>query len=253
MGNCASAPPEHCPSSAQSKIPDFTIAAGDHSPTSLPGQLEVPQRMQKWFPAQNANQNVRKRFKWHKEIGYGETGSVHFVTYQDQRCALKKVDRNYQFAEMLFITEARVLSKLRHRGVIGFVDVFLDEKYFYLVMERADFDLFHMMKASGPWDENKTRTITFALFEVVAYLHSKNLVHRDLKPENIVFCRDDLANPKLIDFGDATMVENDKIYTELSTYTFPVSAKTPLQLLILHFYNSQTRWYSTLYGCRKMG
>ena len=231
MGNCASAPLEHCPSAAQWKNHDVTDAAEEsHSypSTSLPGQLKVPQRMQKWFPSQNANQNVRKRFKWHKEIGYGETGSVHFATYQDQRCALKKVDRNYQFAEMLFTTEARVLSKLRHRGVIGFVDVFLDEKYFYLVMEQADFDLFHMTKASGPWDEDKTRTITFALLEVVAYLHSKNLAHRDLKPENIVFCRDDLETPKLIDFGDATMVENDKIYTEFCIYTLPVSTKTQL-------------------------
>ena len=99
---------------------------------------------------------------------------------------------------------------------IEYVDAFIDEKYFYLAMERADIDLHHLMKQSGPFDEHKTRAIAFNLFKAVAYLHSENVAHRDLKPANIVFCHDDLTTPKLIDFGDAAFIEHDASYNELS-------------------------------------
>merc|ERR1719242_1868826 len=107
--------------------------------------------------------------------------------------------------------EVRVLSRLRHQGIIGFVDVFLDAKYFYVVTERADFDLKHLMTTSGPLDESRTKSITFALLQAVAYLHSENVVQRDLKPKNIVFCGD---TTKIIDFGDAQQVTDDKTYTD---------------------------------------
>ena len=178
------------------------------------GQVAVPQRLLELLRPQNAHKSVRDLFEWHEEIGHGVTGPVHAVSYRQQQCALKTVDRSNSWTQNMFITETRTLSQLHHRGVIGLVDVFMDENHFYLAMERADFDLQHLMKTSGPLDEHKTKTITYALFEAIAYVHSKNVVHRDLKPENIVFCHDDVMTPKLIDFGDAEWTERNKSYTE---------------------------------------
>jgi len=183
------------------------------------GQLEVPQRLQEWFPPQNANKNVRGLFQWdeEEELGRGATGSVRAVTYRQRRCALKIVDRGNEWAELTFIAEAQILSKLRHRGVVGFAEMFLDEEHFYLVMERGDVDLCQITNASAPWDEATANAVIFALFESVAFLHSNDIVHRDLKPANVVLCRADkggATTPKLIDFGDALLVQRDASYTD---------------------------------------
>ena len=219
MGNCANA--STTPTLAQSGTTfQFHNVAAECSSSELERiePLSVPEALTQWVRPENAHKNVRAQFQWHAEIAKGVTGSVHAVTYQNTDCAVKQVERRDQWAEKSFITEIRILSNLRHRGIIGFVDVFLDEKYFYLAMERADFDLHHLMKTSGPLDESKTKTITSALLESVAHLHSKNVVHRDLKPENIVFCGDDVMTPKLIDFGDAEWTEQNKSYTEFGTF-----------------------------------
>jgi len=103
---------------------------------------------------------------------------------------------------------------LEHHGVIESIAVFLDEESFYLLMERGHFDLGQMLKRCGRCDEPKVKRIAFHLFEAVAHLHSKNVVHRDLKPQNIVFSKEQPTAPKLIDFGDAEIVENDQSYTD---------------------------------------
>lgn len=41
-------------------------------------------------------------------------------------------------------------------------------------------------------------------------LHAKNVVHRDLKPENLLFEDPTSQKLKLIDFGVAELLENDK-------------------------------------------
>eukprot|EP01084_Bolivina_argentea_P312091 540289_1 len=180
---------------------------------SSPGQLEIPKKFQKWFPARHGHKHIAKLFKWHFELGRGVTSSVHVIEYKQQICAVKQLTRHDEWGRMLFTTEARVLSKVRHCGIIRFIDMFFDEKYYYLVLEKADFDLYDVMKKRGHLSERKTRNITYALLNAISYMHKNNLVHRDLKPENIVFMSNDTNQPLLIDFGDAEMAKKDKIYT----------------------------------------
>lgn len=209
------------PISPPPEPPHATLSAADGD------QLEVPEGLRELLPAHNANTNVRHRFKWHEEIGRGVTGSVHSVTYEERLCALKKVTRRSEWEESVFLSEVQALSQLQgHRGVIGLCAVFLDEDFFYLVLERADYDLRRLMDGgvqslrrlitdSGPCDEAKVKLITYRLFEAVAHLHSHDVVHRDLKPQNIVFCAADPLRPKLIDFGDAEMVRSDQTYPDM--------------------------------------
>merc|ERR1712228_102158 len=181
---------------------------------SSPGQLQIPEQFKSWFPPTHGHKHIRKLFKWHEQLGHGVTGSVYKIEYQNKLCALKQTEKKDKWGKMLFITESRTLSKLKHDGIIGFVDMFFDEKYYYLIMEKADFDLYHIMKQNGHTSEKKTRQIIYALLKTLKYMHAKNVVHRDLKPENIVFLTSDPANPRLIDFGDAEIAKKDKIYSE---------------------------------------
>jgi len=215
MGNCTTAPLEHDSPLLQSNdTMTSSTNAADNAFLSDPGRLPIPQSLESLLPPQNAHKNVRDRFEWHEEIGHGVTGSVHAVTYQHRECALKTVDRSNTWTEAMFITEAQTLCNLQHRGIIGVVDLFLDEDHFYLAMQRADCDLKQLMTSSGPLDEDQTKRVIYALFDAVAYLHSQNVVHRDLKPQNIVFSNNDLTAPRLIDFGDCEKVEDEASYTE---------------------------------------
>eukprot|EP01084_Bolivina_argentea_P199013 340606_1 len=178
------------------------------------GSLEIPEKFVKWFPPRHGHKKIRKLFKWGAELGRGVTGSVFEVEYKGQICAVKQVEKNDQWGKMLFTTEARVLSKLKHNGIIQFIDMFFDERYYYLVLEKADYDLYYVMKEKGKLSERKTKNITYSLLKAIAYMHKKNLAHRDLKPENIVFVAHETNRPRLIDFGDAEMAKKDKTYTE---------------------------------------
>eukprot|EP00484_Ammonia_sp_Unknown_P026554 CAMPEP_0197032064 /NCGR_PEP_ID=MMETSP1384-20130603/10832_1 /TAXON_ID=29189 /ORGANISM="Ammonia sp." /LENGTH=578 /DNA_ID=CAMNT_0042461663 /DNA_START=38 /DNA_END=1774 /DNA_ORIENTATION=+ len=181
---------------------------------SSPGQLEVPESFQSWFPISHAHKHVNKLFKYRQELGNGVTGSVHEVEYKMQVCAVKKVEKNDQWGRMLFTTEARVLSKIKHKGIIKYIDMFFDESYYYLLLEKADYDLYYVMNNKGYLSERKIQNIVYALLKAVAYLHAKNLAHRDLKPENIVFLSSETNHPRIIDFGDAAIAKDKKVYTE---------------------------------------
>eukprot|EP00484_Ammonia_sp_Unknown_P001542 CAMPEP_0197021756 /NCGR_PEP_ID=MMETSP1384-20130603/2690_1 /TAXON_ID=29189 /ORGANISM="Ammonia sp." /LENGTH=407 /DNA_ID=CAMNT_0042449661 /DNA_START=35 /DNA_END=1258 /DNA_ORIENTATION=+ len=181
---------------------------------SSPGQLPVPPAWDPWFPRNHAHKAVRKLFKYRREIGEGCTGCIHEVEYQSQVCVMKRIEKGDEWGRMLFTTEARVLSKLRHAGIIQFIDMFMDDMYYYLLLEKADFDLAFVMKQKGHLSEGKTRRIVYALLKAVKYLHRKGLAHRDLKPENIVFVRSQTDCPRLIDFGDVDLAKDEKMYTE---------------------------------------
>ena len=83
---------------------------------------------------------------------------------------------------MLFTTEARVMRNLKHTSIIQFLDVYFDQKYFYLAMERAHYDLYYSIKRSGQLQESVASAITCNLLLALDYLHGKNVAHRDLKP-----------------------------------------------------------------------
>eukprot|EP00484_Ammonia_sp_Unknown_P029931 CAMPEP_0197050804 /NCGR_PEP_ID=MMETSP1384-20130603/25621_1 /TAXON_ID=29189 /ORGANISM="Ammonia sp." /LENGTH=515 /DNA_ID=CAMNT_0042483263 /DNA_START=58 /DNA_END=1605 /DNA_ORIENTATION=+ len=179
-----------------------------------PGRLEVPESFQKWFPMQHAHRNVSQLFKYRKKLGNGVTGSVFEIEYKSQICALKQIERNEECGRMLFTTECRVLSKLKHDGIITFIDMFYDEQYYYILLEKADYDLYQVMQRKGHLSESKTKKIIHSLLVAVSYLHGKNLAHRDLKPENIVFVASQSDHPRIIDFSDATIANDDRTYTE---------------------------------------
>ena len=180
--------------------------------------LLIPKELKQWIPSSKANQKVRKRLKWTDDSlpSQGITGSLHKVTYRKKQCTIKRVARSDQWTENAFITEATTLSNVSHKGVIGFVSMFLDRDYFYLIMQPMQHTLSDVLHKSGPWDETKTKAITFAMLQTIEYLHSENVVHRDLKPENIVFSNDEQTAPKLIDFSDAVTIEPNQSFTELS-------------------------------------
>ncbi|XP_047029106.1 PAS domain-containing serine/threonine-protein kinase [Helicoverpa zea] len=109
--------------------------------------------------------------------------------------------------------ELSLLLTLKHPNIVSVVDVFENEKYFQMVMEKhgAGMDLFEFIERRPRLDEPLLSYIFRQIGQAVEYLHSLNILHRDIKDENVII--DNKFHVKLIDFGSATFMSKDTLFS----------------------------------------
>jgi len=91
-------------------------------------------------------------------------------------------------------------------------DSFQENGYQYIVMELAQYDLFHVIETKGKLGENLAKNCFRQILEGVDYLHKRMIAHRDLKLENILIKHTSKSNNTfrllLTDFGLSSHFEN---------------------------------------------
>ncbi|KAL3323914.1 hypothetical protein AABB24_038207 [Solanum stoloniferum] len=155
--------------------------------------------------------NVTNNFSEDNILGRGGFGTVYKGELDDgTKIAVKRMENGIITGKGLaeFKSEIAVLTKVRHRHLVGLLGYCLDgnEKllvYEYMPQGTLSSHLFNWAEEGlKPLEWTKRLTIALDVARGVEYLHSlahQSFIHRDLKPSNILLGDDIRA--KVADFG----------------------------------------------------
>ncbi len=109
----------------------------------------------------------------------------------------------FREARAQFLSEAKLLARCHHPGVVMVHTAFEENGTAYMVMELLHGqNLMQLMDArAGATPEADALAPIERVGQALEYVHSQGLLHRDIKPENIIACDD--GRVMLIDFGTA--------------------------------------------------
>lgn len=134
-------------------------------------------------------------------LGKGEFGDVLLGCYRGQKVAVKKLKDSSKAAQD-FLTEASLMTSLRHKNLVQLLGVVFDGPSVCLVTEfMAKGSLVDYLRSRGRLHVTKKDQINFATDTCagMSYLESKHVVHRDLAARNVLISEDCIA--KVCDFG----------------------------------------------------
>jgi serine/threonine protein kinase len=152
------------------------------------------------------------RYRTTAVLGHGGFGIV-YKGYDDElrRAVAIKVPRQERLRSEAdandYLTEARTLASLDHRGIVPVYDFGrTDDGTYYVVSKLVEGkDLSHRLIEGKP-TLNEAVEIVAHVAEALHYAHRRGLVHRDIKPANILL--DDSGHPVVADFGLALRDED---------------------------------------------
>ena len=187
-----------------------TMFTGDHGTISLP--VNVPP--------------VLANFRLIKQIGQGGMGVV-WLAEQDQpvkrRVALKLIKAELISKDVIarFEAEKQALAMMDHPNIARVLDAgTTDDRRPYFVMELVDGISITQYCDDHKLSVDERLKLFVQVCKAVQHAHQKGIIHRDLKPSNVlVTVIDGEAVPKVIDFGLAKAVEQDRLLTDMTMQT----------------------------------
>ncbi|KAM7490582.1 hypothetical protein LguiA_033503 [Lonicera macranthoides] len=157
-----------------------------------------------------------ERFADRNKIGQGGFGSVYKGTLPwGEKIAVKRLSKSSGQGFMEFKNEITQIAKLQHRNLVELLGCSIegDEKlliYEYMPNKGLDSFLFDPVnRADLNWD--RRYKIIGGVAQGLLYLHEDSrlrIIHRDMKASNVLL--DEEMNPKIADFGMASLFERDE-------------------------------------------
>ena len=160
---------------------------------------------------------VDHKYRIEQLLGRGGMGAVYRSrdVRLDRLVALKVVRADLVAdpdAQRRFRREAQIVARLQHPCIVSVFDygTFADGGG-YLVMElvRGE-DLRHVLQREGRLDPPRALKILTAVCGAIEAAHRQGVLHRDLKPENILLPTIAEVDAKVLDFGVAKVVVDER-------------------------------------------
>jgi len=154
------------------------------------------------------------------KIGSGGMGDVYLAwdTELERTVALKFLHPHLcknDDCRKRFKREAQAAARLDHANIVSVHEVGEFRNRPYIVMQHVEgHSLRHVIK-QGKLSLQQVIDLATQICEGLHEAHELGIVHRDIKPSNILL--DARGNPKLVDFGLATIVGTDKLTKTGST------------------------------------
>ncbi|GJN11320.1 hypothetical protein PR202_ga29501 [Eleusine coracana subsp. coracana] len=157
-----------------------------------------------------------KNFALDRKLGEGGFGAVYQGVLKDQenlKIAIKRVAKGSTQGRKEYVSEVKIISRLRHRNLVQLVGWCHEHGEFLLVYEfmpNRSLDT-HLYDNSNLLAWTLRFKITTGVASALLYLHEEweqCVVHRDIKPSNVML--DSAFNAKLGDFGLARLVDHDR-------------------------------------------
>ncbi|CAB3239719.1 unnamed protein product [Arctia plantaginis] len=198
---------------------DNSLVLGNKSASSRPQSMSL---MSQCGDEQVAGE-YNKHYVTLKQIGKGAYGCVKMAYRRSDRLlTVAKFILKEKVGTQFWVDgpdgrrvplELSLLLTLKHPNIVSVVDAFENDKYFQMVMEKhgAGMDLFEFIERRPRLDEPLLSYIFRQIGQAVEYLHSLNILHRDIKDENVII--DNKFHVKLIDFGSATFMSKDTLFS----------------------------------------
>ena len=103
--------------------------------------------------------------------------------------------------------EAKAISSLSHANICTLYDIGHQDGIDFLVMEYIEGETLADRLAKGALPPDQVLRYAIEVAGALDKAHKQGVIHRDLKPANVMITK---AGAKLLDFGLARLVENDK-------------------------------------------
>ena len=197
-----------CPTCMTQYPDDVTTCSADGS--TLVGDHVLPSKDLSLKPGTTVGE-----YRIERKIGEGGFGAVYSAVHPviGKSAAIKILSPQFSADPVMvsrFISEARAVNQIRHRGII---DIFafgkLDDGRQYYIMELLEGKtLEEYLRERGRLRPAEALPILRQVARALDAAHAAGIAHRDLKPENIflVFDEDGTIMPKLLDFGIAKLL-----------------------------------------------
>ena len=117
--------------------------------------------------------------------------------------------------------EVALLSSLDHKGIVRFLDYFIEDHRAYLVLENIEGETIRdRVLTCGPFSSSQADKIVDSMCEILDYLHGQSppIVHRDLSPDNFMIKKN--GSVKLIDFNVALQEESVATRTVVGKHNY---------------------------------
>ncbi|MER6398925.1 serine/threonine-protein kinase [Kitasatospora sp. NPDC001603] len=148
------------------------------------------------------------RYRVDSVLGRGGGADVlRAVDERLNRAVALKIPRPDATADTVrrFATEARMLARLSHPGLIEVYDYGSVAEQPYLALELVEGPTLAAVLRSGPLPAADVRRLGRDLAQTLAFVHAHGMVHRDVKPSNVLV--DAAGRPRLADFGAARLLD----------------------------------------------